>query len=190
MRKTKQHYLQAICFLLLVFTCIFVLLPTKTWAVEKKTYGDFKYCYNEEYEGIEILKYKGTAKTVKIPKTIDGIPVKVIGEWAFQKKGAYTKNKTMKKVVIPESVLVIKDHAFDYCVALKSVNLPANLRQLGENAFGNCKSLKKIKIPRRLEVLSEGCFAHTGLREVVIPKNIRKIEDSAFCLCRLKESDF
>ena len=43
--------------------------------------------------------------------------------------------------------------------------------------------MKTIKIPETLEVLSEACFASTGLREVFIPKNIRKIEDSAFSLC-------
>ena len=109
MKKTKQHYIQTICFLLMIVACIFAMSPIKTWASETKTYGDFNYCYNEEYEGIEILKYKGDAKTVKIPEAIDGIPVKVIGYWAFHKKSVRGKNKTMKKVVVPESVVVIKE---------------------------------------------------------------------------------
>ena len=95
MKKTKQHYIQTICFLLMIVACIFAMSPIKTWASEIKIYGEFKYRYNEEYEGIEILKYKGDAKTVKIPEAIEGIPVKVIGSWVCQKKGAFTKNKTV-----------------------------------------------------------------------------------------------
>ena len=175
----------------MVVACIFVLLPTKTWASETKTYGDFKYCYNEEYEGIEILKYKGKAKTVKIPESIEGIPVKVIGYWAFHKTNYNSKNKTLKKVVIPESVVVIDESAFKDCVALKSVNLPKNLQRMEENAFAHCKSLKTINIPENLEILGDGCFWDAGLVEVFIPKNIIKIDDSAFADCKkLKKVTF
>ncbi len=183
MKKTKQHYLQTICFLLMIVIGIFALSSVNAWAAETKTYGDFKYCYNEEYEGIEILKYKGSAKTVKIPEAIEGIPVKAIGESCFEKRGMWSQNKTLKRVTIPESVVVIKEYAFHECVALKSVNLPKNLQQIGESAFGWCKSLKSIKIPESIDVLPEGCFALTGLREVFIPKNIKKIDDGAFSLC-------
>ena len=93
MKKTNQQYIQIIGFLLMVVTCIIALLPTKTWAAETKTYGDFKYCYNEEYEGIEILKYKGKAETVKIPESIEGIPVKVIGYRSFSKNRLGKKTK-------------------------------------------------------------------------------------------------
>ena len=184
MKKTKQHYLQTICFLLMIVIAIFALSPVNAWASETKTYGDFKYCYNEEYEGIEILKYKGKAETVKIPESIEGIPVKVIGYRAFSKNKLDKKNKTLKKVTIPESVLIIKEEAFIYCVELKSVALPENLQQIGEFAFSDCESLKNIKIPKSLEILSEASFADAGLRELFIPKNIRKIEDSAFCNCK------
>ena len=191
MKKTNQKYLQIICFLLMVVTCIIALLPTKTWAAETKTYGDFKYCYNEEYEGIEILKYKGKAETVKIPESIEGIPVKVIGESCFEKRGMWSQNKTLKRVMIPESVVVIKEYAFHECVALKSVNLPKNLQQIGEFAFYQCGNLKTIKIPGDLKVISAASFAHTGLREVFIPKNIKKIDDSAFADCeKLKKVTF
>ena len=165
----------------MIVIAIFALSPVNAWASETKTYGDFKYCYNEEYEGIEILKYKGTAKTVKIPESIDGILVKVIGERCFEKRGM---NKTLKKVIIPESVVVIKESAFHECVALKSVNLPKNLQQLGEAAFAECESLKNIKIPETLEVLSMDCFSYTGLKEILIPKNICKIEEGVFCGCK------
>ena len=184
MKKTKQHYIQTICFLLMVVMCIFALSPVKTWASETKIYGEFKYRYNEEYEGIEILKYKGDEKTVKIPESIEGVPVKVIGEWAFCKNRIGKKNRTLKKIVIPETIEVIKEYAFRDCVVLKSVNLPQNLKRLEENAFYQCESLKTIKIPKTIEILSNACFAHTGLREVFIPKNITKIEDSAFADCK------
>ena len=147
MKKTKQHYLQTICFLLMIVIAIFALSPVNAWASETKTYGDFKYCYNEEYEGIEILKYKGNAEIVIIPDSIEGIPVKVIGYRAFSKNKLDKKNKTLKKVTIPESVLIIKEEAFIYCVELKSVALPENLQQIGEFAFSDCESLKNIKIP-------------------------------------------
>ena len=175
----------------MIVASVFALSPVQILATETKTYGDFKYCYNEEHDGIEILKYKGDAKTVKIPESIEGIPVKVIGESCFEKRGMWSQNKTLKRVMIPESVVVIKEDAFQECVALNSVNLPKNLQQLEENAFYQCESLKTIKIPKTLKILSNACFAHTDLKEVFIPKSIHKIDDSAFAGCKkLKKITF
>lgn len=51
---------------------------------------------------------------------------------------------TLKKVIIPEGVLIIGDHAFSTCVALEEVNVPESVNKIGGYAFFYCSSLKNF----------------------------------------------
>jgi len=54
------------------------------------------------------------------------------------KSGSYT---------IPESVVIIGNHAFDRCTKLTSVILPSSLESIKENVFYSCNGLTSITIP-------------------------------------------
>lgn len=69
-------------FLMLFLSSIVFLHPQPVLA-ETKICGDYEYQYNEEYSGIEIVKYNGDDKKVIVPETIGGFPVTVIGKEAF-----------------------------------------------------------------------------------------------------------
>lgn len=172
-----------------VLLCVvFCLFPSSISAQEMKTYGDYQYQYNEEYQGIEILKYQGTEAKVTVPDTIEGKPVTVIGERAFQKGSYYVykseKNETLEEVILPETVVNIKGRAFHACVNLKKVTLPNNLGEVGEYAFDCCFKLQEINLPESLTILSEALFGDCdALETIVIPANVKRIEDSVFSGC-------
>lgn len=93
-----------------------------------------------------IAKYKGGKDTVLVPAEFEGVPVVEIGEKAF------SGNKTMKSVTIPEGFTVIAKDAFDGCVGLTSITIPASVIRIGEDvdkaedAFDGCTSLTGITV--------------------------------------------
>ena len=109
-------------------------------------YGDFEYSIvkitDTPYKAINgtcvITKYSGTAETVTIPSTINGIKVCVIGDSAF--KG----NTRVKKVILPDTVIDLQSYAFANCTNLESINTPDSLRVIRSSAFENCTSLKSF----------------------------------------------
>jgi hypothetical protein len=75
-------------------------------SVKEAPASDFTYGPTEDLKAIIIEKYNGKAQHVLIPATIEGLPVLEIGE------GAFYKNETLRSVVIPEGVRVIKGGFF------------------------------------------------------------------------------
>ena len=109
--------------------------------------------------------------------------------------GGALKKKNITSLVIPSSVKIIGDHAFDECKLLKSVTikdgatdiggycfrgcenlqtitLPNTLKDLGPCAFADCVNLKKITIPNGTENMSTRVFENTGLTDLVIPEGV------------------
>lgn len=118
------------------------------------SYGDFEYsiCTRSDISGYNIdgtciiSKYNGSAETVTIPSTINGIKVGVIGDSAF--KG----NTKIKKVVLPDTVIDIQCYAFQNCTNLESINTPDSLRIVRSSAFENCTSLKAFNF-NKIEIV-------------------------------------
>ena len=87
-------------------------------------------------KNIKIIEYLGRQKTeVEIPDEIDGIPVKEIGNNVF-----LTNNK-LTKVVIPDGVEVIREHAFHGCYNLTVVMIPDTVEVIESNAFYLCSNI-------------------------------------------------
>lgn len=163
--------------LTMLFLCVIFLYPHEILAEEVKYYGDYKYQYNEEYEGIEILEYTGEEKKIIVPETIEGIPVTVIEEYAF----FYTD---VKKLILPESIKVLKEHAIADCEKLESIVLPKNLIKIEKAAFAGCTKLKSIKLPSGLTEIPGSTFSGcTALKKIVIPTNVVSIGCEAFIGC-------
>ena len=100
--------------------------------------------------------------TVKIPKKHNGVAVRTISAWAF------SGDKNLKKVTIPNTIDSIGGFAFDNCKSLKKVNLPRALKSIehllgkkayfGPSCFSRCTSLEEIVIPENVLVLPEYIF--------------------------------
>ncbi len=60
---------------------------------------------------------------------------------------------------MPDSVLYIRDGAFQDCSELRYIELPANLQEISSQAFRNCDSLNEITIPDSVNTFGHGMFA-------------------------------
>jgi len=126
---------------------------------------------------ITISKYNGSSLTVTIPNTINGLPVKRIGDRAF-----YISRIT--SITIPNGVVSIGDSAFYQCSDLNSAAIPASVTTIGHAAFQDCKSLTGIRLPKALTRI--GPFAFSGcnrLQALVIPDNVTTVEENSFREC-------
>jgi len=97
--------------------------------------SDFRVSVNLSGDGVVIDKYLGKEKIVVIPATIQGFPVREIGERVFE------RTYDVISVTIPEGVTKIGKVAFLGCFYLASLTLPSSLRYIGEEAFMYCHSL-------------------------------------------------
>lgn len=136
--------------------------------------SDFEFKLSKDGTCIQIKNYKGNAKNLVIPETIQGVPVEVIG--------GFSGNKKIKSVVIPSSVKVIKEYAFIGCESLEKVTLPEELFFIAKYAFKDCKSLEMVTLPEKLFVIEEDAFRNTGLTSVTLPKGLEYL-DIAFKEC-------
>lgn len=119
-----------------------------------QTYGDFDYIINDD-NTISILYYHGTASELEIPETIDGYSVTELKEYSF------AGNDTLRKVIIPDSV-VKDDLAFVDC----SKNLSRN--KIGNTYFTVVGDLlDPLQFQASYTLDSDGNATITGLGTIV-----------------------
>ena len=121
---------------------------------------------NEDVEAPGKLKYKkvGAGITITgvsdikmagklvIPDKLDGLPVVVIANYAFQKCTQLTS------ITIPDSVSYIGWFAFFDCSGLTSMTLPDSITYIGVAAFGRCTGLKSLTIPDSVNYIGADAF--------------------------------
>ena len=87
--------------------------------------------------------------------------------------------------VIPNSVVSIRDGAFDYCNDLTTVTIPDGVTSIGNRAFLCCTSLTSITIPNSITSIGRATFYYcSGLTSVTIGNSVTSIGDAAFFGCR------
>ncbi len=114
----------------------------------------------------------GQISSLKLP---DGL--EVIGEDAFE------NCENLKEINIPPSVKKIGMSAFAQCIRMTSVTLPESIDSIPIGMFFNCNSLEKIKLPDNITSIGNSAFGFSNLREVTIPKSVRKIGKNTFSRC-------
>jgi len=156
----------------------------KTYTVKINVYGkdtagveEVQYTPEEYFEFDSatgtITAYDWTAKDkdVVIPKTINGVEVKTIGEEAFQWN-------PLTSVVIPDSVTSIGYRAF-YNNQLTSVTIGNSVTSIGAYAFGD-NQLTSVVIPNSVTSIEEDSFESNQLTNVTIGTSVTSIGYGAF----------
>ena len=142
-----------------------------------------------------------TSDEVVIPTYRSGEPVIAI-------YAAFGGNPKIKKVILPDTIIQISDHAFincrslEYinladctrlkeiqdeafygCDALKTVELPDSITSVGEssnNVFSDCDNLESVKLPCKLTAFSGGWFSRTPkLKSLTLPDTLTVLGTSA-----------
>lgn len=94
--------------------------------------------YIEEKNGICIKRYRGMGSKAMIPEKIDGQPVIAIGRKAFLSR------KTLKEIVLPDTIQEIGDWAFAHMEGLRKITIPRHELIRGKDLFLGCKELEEM----------------------------------------------
>ena len=62
------------------------------------------------------------------------------------------------------------------CISLKTVKIPEGVKSINQSAFNGCKNLKSICFPESLEFIGDLAFVQTGLKTIIIPKNVKELK--------------
>ncbi|MCR5420891.1 MAG: leucine-rich repeat domain-containing protein [Lachnospiraceae bacterium] len=127
--------------LLCILSVLLTVMPTNI-SYASTTVGDFLI------DGDVLVKYSGNEENLTL---ING--VSAIG------KDAFSGNKTLKKVIIPEGVRKIDFAAFEDCTGLMQVVIPSSVKEIGASAFSGCENLMYVNIPAKCESIGSGVFA-------------------------------
>lgn len=96
--------------------------------------------FEKYFDHAELIKCDPLAEEISVPEEIDGVPVTIIGQYAF------SNCINLKSVNIPEGVKVIGASAFEWCEGLTEITVPNSVILVGDRAFSFCLALESIKI--------------------------------------------
>ena len=95
----------------------------------------------------------------------------------------------LKEVVLPSTVTIIGNDAFQFCDSLRNVGMPDALQSLGAYSFEHCSSLSTIDIPDAVEVINGYTFHNcNSLVSVKLPSSLKEIHEEVFWNCNSLEN--
>ncbi|MBE6664619.1 MAG: leucine-rich repeat domain-containing protein [Ruminococcaceae bacterium] len=141
--------------------------------------------YFEENDSITITNYLGSSGELILPSHINRIPVRYIGEYAFE--GC----KGIRSLTVPPSIYSINEGAFSECSGLTTLILNEGLQTIGGKAFYGC-GITDLIIPDSVTMVEEswgGAFEECKkLKKVVLGNGLTSIEYATFYGCTALES--
>lgn len=137
----------------------------------------WEYTINESSKEARVKKYLGSDVNVVVPDKLEGYDVVAIEEYAFQ--DAYDKGVKVESVVIPDTVLFIRDNAFRGLDSLKSVTVGNSVKTINRYAFRDCTALEIIDLPASCSTLSDGCFIGCANLKTIIIRSENPFIDNA-----------
>lgn len=166
-----KRFLSLILSLILVFT----IIPMAVVNVSASTYGDWEYA-RLSATTCEVTEYNGTGIDITIPNSFNGLTVTSIGYRCFYNWS--DESNRIASVIIPDTVTVIGERAFENCDNLTYVKLSNSLVKIGNRAFINA-DLRSVTIPKSCITIEENAFyGNCYLSKVVIYPNTISIEGS------------
>lgn len=134
--------------------------------------------YTTNNNAISITKYIGPGGDVRIPGTINSLPVNSIGNNAFD------KCPNLTSVTIPDGATSIGYQAFRDCSSLTNITVPNSITRIGNEVFCGCGRLIKFAFPKGVTSIPSWAFVNCGiLTDVTIPASVTSIGDTAFFGC-------
>ena len=176
-----------------------------------QTEADFMVELTQDGEGVRITWYTGSATTVIIPTTIQGMPVRELGDFGTWEMGVFEGKKNITSIIIPEGVTkignnfckqsyqddnklvqitlpstlqIIGNDAFSNNASLKSIIIPDGVTEIGNSAFSGCSSLESVTLPKSLIKLGSSAFVSTAISSISLPPNLTRIAGGTFWNCK------
>ena len=132
----------------------------------------------KSYKGI--LYTKNGKKLISVPRKYTAKTVKVKKGTTKIAESAFSFCTNFKKVILPDTVKVIEQNAFE-CCSLNYIRMPRKLKELGSYAFYN-SALKKITVYGKVEL--DLTFQYCKkLKTVVLKEGVKKLGEYVFFEC-------
>lgn len=122
------------------------------------TCDDFKFWDTGSH--LSVIGYMGDYRDIEIPSHVNGRPVTVISEGAFNRK-------ELNSVYIPDTVSVIGVSAFQHSNLFK-VNIPDSVTEIKDSAFRD-NNLTEVDIGCNVFRIRDNAFLNNNLTSIVIP---------------------
>ena len=161
-----------------------------------------------DLSGATIETYTGTLGTGGTDSIIV-YPANAVPVDAFYNPNTYTGKGSLNSVILPSSVTIIGDNAFNGCTGLSgpftlppsvtsigkdayswcnnltgSLTIPSTVTSIGNSAFYRCEGLFSVNILANITSIANGTFAYcTNLMTVSIPSSVTIIKSGAFGGC-------
>ncbi len=111
------------------------------------------FSWHEKGGVYRLTKFIGSETNVIIPSKVNGVEVKTVALMAFQ-------GTSIESVVVPDSVTLIEDYAFDRCDNLKSIIFGKGVTVLKANTVTYCRSLESVTFMGEVEKVYPEAFTH------------------------------
>ena len=124
------------------------------------------------YCGMMLRQYKSQEESIRLPYGLTSI-----GVYTFK-----SCRETLKRIVIPDTVIEIGEGAFSRCRRLSEVSLPNAIHTISKNLFYQC-GLKHIDLPASVKRIGRCAFFMTALEAIELPCNLQVVGADAFSMC-------
>ena len=154
-----------------------------------------------------IIRYNAYATYLSIPETIGGVPVRAIGDRAFEfhyyltvlelpegleriGDGAFAHCETLQFVSFPDSLKTIGAEAFKGGYCARSLDL-TGVETIGENAFHFSRITGELTLPEGLISIGAGAFeSNLYMTDLRLPSTLQSVGSRAFADCSLSYMAF
>lgn len=141
-----------------------------------------------------IQGYVGPPGVVVVPREINGVEVKIIGELAFSNltiasvAAGTQENETLTGVILPDTIKRIEDSAFLACGTMKKFECYGAVEYLGIRSFEDCTNLKEVYFYNGLKEMGIYCFNQaSSLEKADFAGLLKVLPEGAFQKCDFKE---
>ena len=187
------------------------LLTDRNYCYAARGETDFRYRYESYTEGEEtgrrlwLVGYTGNAAEVSIPEGIYGIKCFSSNTespfWRTFYGNAFYGNETIRKVVIPEGTVILKDGSFMNCFLLTDFTFPSTLKIIEQNAFRWCgrdvEEVFYLDLPDEMEDITGrggGATTFSDINAVLVTgktsQTAELLTDRNYCYAARGETDF
>lgn len=135
----------------------------------------YKIASDSDGRYIVLTGHKVSSTDIKIPDTINGIPVREVGESVF------AEDKQIRSVTFGKNVTTVGANAFGGCSQLERIAWNVSMSDIGAYAFRDCRLLEEVILPEHVTSIGRGAFYNCKwTKKITVPATVRTIGGRAF----------